>query len=46
MRSSGINLEAFTRFYVLFVTKVSNLPDKINFLSYFFIPNGVANADI
>lgn len=39
-QSGKFDLEAFTRFYAIFVNKIAGLHDKINFLVYFFIPHG------
>lgn len=41
VRQNGrLNLEAFTRFYAIFVNKIATLGEKIKFLVYFFIPQG------
>jgi hypothetical protein len=35
-----MSLSSFTRFYTLFVTKIAAVREKIDFLVYFFVPQG------
>lgn len=41
-----LDLSALSTFYNIFINKVAKLEEKINFLSYFFIPAGQEKIEV
>jgi len=44
-QNKKLDLEAFTRFYSIFVNKVATMEEKVKFLVFFFIPLGQDRID-